>query len=303
MNVLITGMDGFIGQYLSEALLREGHNVVGVGKEPLDKSGYYQIDILDTIKLNDLFVNNKFDAIYHLAALTAHDDIVDNKEKTLQINLQGTNNLVYMVNEYCTDAIFFYTSTGKVYGETNELPISEKALVQPTNILGKAKFITERIIDFYGDQAKNKFVILRIFNIYGFKQKENFIIPTLINQMKKTNTLSLGNIDDMRDYLYIEDLIEVLVKLLKLNYKTTSIEYFNIGSGLPLSVRQIISNIEHISGRKYEIEIDNEKLRFDEVKTEYANISKVKEFIDWEPKFDICKGLKIILGEHELCKL
>ena len=298
MNVLITGASGFIGS----GLIRQLRNSPDTNIFALSRKDNHLVegatlllgDVLDYDYIDTIFLKNRFDAVIHLAAITAHSDIVDNRFKTFDINLKGTENILRAFNKYCNNAVFFYASTGKVYGNTNEMPISEKALVNPINILGKTKRITEEVIDFYA-QPNNKYIIGRIFNIYGEHQKDNFIIPTILNQLEN-DYLLLGNLTDKRDYLYINDLLQA-IRLCILNKDNCStVEYINIGSGIPISVNDILLEFEMLLGKKLSVKQQRERMRKDETSIEYCNNSKLKKLTNWQPKYSFHDGLKNVIN-------
>lgn len=301
MNILVTGANGFIGKKLCKKLTP--HNtVVGVGRHDIQIKDviYKQIDITDKKALEELFVQYHFDIVYHLASVTFHDEIVNQKEKTLKISLNGTENLVTLFNKYCSNAKFFYTSSGKVYGGKHTQAITEKTVTAPENILGKSKYLTEQLIDYYStDNKSNQFIILRIFNVYGYGQRESFVIPHIIKHIKNNQTVPLGNLDDKRDYIYVSDVIDCLLSLSKSKFEK-NLERFNVGTKQANSVRDILNELENILGRKIAVSIQDNRKRNDESSIEYCDFSKLKTNCNWEPKISLHEGLSYILKEENL---
>lgn len=303
MNILITGANGFIGKNLC-SILSEHNTVVGIGTKDAQISGveYFRINITDYESLEKLFVKYRFDAVYHLASVTFHDEIVNQKQHTLNINLKGTENLVLLFNKYCNNAKFIYASTGKVYaGGKKGQPIDEAVVPNPMNPLGKSKYLTEKLIDYYcEDNKSNNFVILRIFNVYGYGQRDSFVIPHIMKHIKENKVIPLGNINDYRDYIYIDDLTNCLSSVLKtdLSKQQNNIDIYNIGSGKAYSVKNILDIVEKLTGRKFEIEIKQEKIRKDEPNMEYSDSSKFKKVFRQAPKTDLEEGLRQILKKE-----
>lgn len=296
MKVLLTGANGFIGSNLIKKLKHMPDVEIYTisrkdsGIDPLITN--YCCDILDRDSIFGIFERHSFDVVIHLAALTAHEEIINNKYLSLGINLKGTENVVSAFNQFCRNAVFLYSSSGKVYGRTNEMPITEKAMERPTTILGKGKYITERILDFYADIESNKYVIMRIFNIYGGDQKENFIVPTLLKQLSKGSKLELGNIYDKRDYLYIDDLVSAIESLIISRQKLSRFEVVNIGSGIPVSVEEMIEELKIILELpRIDITISQQRKRYDETEIEYCSVDKMHELTGWERRFDLHAGL------------
>lgn len=296
MKVLLTGANGFIGSNLIKKL-KSAPNMeiytISRKDQELDPAiTSYCCDILDRDQIFHIFEKHSFDVVIHLAALTAHEEIINNKYLSLGTNLKGTENVVSAFNRFCRNAVFLYSSSGKVYGRTNEMPITEEAMERPTTILGKGKYITERLLDFYADIESNKYVVMRIFNIYGGDQKENFIVPTLLKQLSQGPRLELGNIYDKRDYLYIDDLVSAIEGLIINRQKLSGFEVINIGSGIPVSVEEIIEELKIILELpRIDITISQQRKRYDETEVEYCSIKKIHELTGWERRFDLRTGL------------
>jgi len=292
MKILITGTNGFIGQHLSQALISRKHSVIGLGrqKKPALKNirSYFCGSVLDKDIVKKAVQHAN--AIVHLAALTAHQDIIDNKFKSLEINFLGTKNVLDAFVQSKSTRKFIYASTGKTYGNIQSLPINENHPALPLNPLGKSKLITEKLIDFYANNQKS-FIIFRIFNVFGPKQKDNFLVPTILNQLKQANSITLGDIKAERDYLYIDDIIKAFV--LAIEKKTNSgLDIFNICSGKSKSAQDIVNEIGKIQKRKINIKINKVLFRKDEKNIEYGSYKKAKKILGWKPDYSLRKGLK-----------
>lgn len=300
MKILITGAGGFIGKRLAKRLSEiPGMEIYGLSREGTNLfPGVVPVrcDILDADGVERTFQNCRFDRVIHLAAITEHKEVVDRKLKTLEINLQGTMNLLNSFNRHCTGSQFLYASTGKVYGETDEMPISERALVNPTTVLGKAKRITENIVDFYAVPA-NRYLICRIFNIYGEFQKRNFVVPTILDQLDSP-AIRLGNLHDKRDYLYIDDLIAAFLACIRSPFKFENVDYVNIGSGTAVSVADILKEMETLLGRKLQTETDVSRFRTDETSVEICDHGRLTERTGWEPEFTLREGMERTLKKE-----
>lgn len=296
MRILVTGANGFIGSNLIRKLKcdlnAEIHTISRRAVEEDKRVINHCCDILDRQGIFEIFEKQSFDVVIHLAALTAHEDIINNKNLSLGINLQGTENMVSAFNRFCRNAVFLYSSSGKVYGRTNEMPITENAIEKPTTILGKGKYITERLLDFYADIESNKYVVMRIFNVYGGNQKENFIVPTLLKQLSRGNHLELGNIHDKRDYLYIDDVVAAIESLIYNSQRLSTFEIVNIGSGVPVSVEDMLEELKSILRLpELTVTISRQRLRHDETEIEYCSTRKIHELTGWNKRIDLHTGL------------
>ena len=294
-KVLVTGSEGFLGKHLVLRLLLEGYVVYGISLPPtsvIEHPNYHytSLDILNREKLSRYFENSTFDAVIHLAALTTHEELTKDKERTLRINLEGTLNLLEEFKK-TKSTKFIYASTGKVYGRIQELPLSEDHPTNPINILGKTKLIAERLIDFFSYEATQQFIVLRIFNVYGPGQRDYFLIPTILSQLQDDdNEITLGNIHDKRDYIFIEDVVEAVMMMLKKRLPE-SLNIFNVGSGKPHSALDIVRITEEICGKRVGINVDKSRFRKDEFPEEYADIRKLLS-LGWSPRYDLKTGLE-----------
>lgn len=295
MRILITGINGFIGHYLGQALVERGHWVCGLGRDKkcvINISKYYSGSVLDK-KLAEKATRD-VEVVVHLAALTSHRDIVENKFETLETNFLGTKNVLDVFLKSKKLKKFFYSSTGKVYGRIVRLPISEEHPTNPQNLLGKSKLITEKLIDFYNDNQK-EFIIFRIFNIYGTGQSDNFLVPTILTQLAKGKSeIMLGNIEARRDYVYIDDLVNAFTLAIeKKGYLGVSI--YNICTGIGSSAAEIVKIISKIKGIDIKVKSNPALIRRDEMKDEYGSYEKAERILGWKPNVSLKEGLRKLI--------
>lgn len=295
MRILITGINGFIGQYLAAKLLKRGHFIVGVGRNKKCKvdniKTYYSGSVLDK-KLVERAARDA-EVIVHLAALTAHKTIVDNKFVTLETNFLGTKNVIDAFSKSKQAGKFLYASSGKAYGKIINLPISEDHPTNPQNVLGKSKLITERLIDFYNDNQK-EFIIFRVFNVYGPRQNNDFLIPTILRQLDEgKKELMLGDINEKRDYVYIDDVVNAFILAVE-GKVHKGLFLYNICTGIASSASQIVKIISKIKGVDIKVKINPALLRSDEMKDEYGSYRKAERYLGWSPKISLKEGLEIL---------
>jgi UDP-glucose 4-epimerase len=296
MKILITGINGFIGQHLTKELFSRGHEVIGLGRSKKCFSAkvfqYYSGNILD--KKFVARTMRDIEIVVHLAALTSHKEIVDDKFTTLETNFLGTKNILDAFVSSKSTKKFFYSSTGKVYGKIQHLPISEDHKTNPMNLLGKSKCITEQLIDFYTSDKK-EFITFRIFNIYGSRQKSNFLIPTILAQLNKKKTqIILGDIKAKRDYVFIDDLVRAFVLAIEKKGQL-GLSIYNICTGIGSSAEEIVKIISVIKGKRIQAISNLSLLRSDEMENEYGSYEKAKNILGWEPKYSLQEGLRKLL--------
>jgi len=258
-KVIITGGKGFLGKKLEE-LLKEKYDIFVFGRP--------ERDITKTEDFEDLGA----DYIIHLAAITRGQD----KKEMFNINVQGTFNVL----EFCkrTNAKLVFTSSAAVYGNAKS-PIKEDTFLNPTSPYGLTKLLGEKLCGFYNQNYNTQIVILRLFNMYGPGQHKGFVIPDIISQLKNEKII-IKNSLSKRDFVYVDDVAEAIKK----SINVSSFEIINIGLGKGYSIQELAKKIA--KGKRVETSFSREGEDI------YANLSKAKKVLDWQPKINLDEGLK-----------
>ncbi|MCK5037910.1 MAG: NAD-dependent epimerase/dehydratase family protein [Thermoplasmata archaeon] len=281
-KVLVTGSNGFVGRSLVQALKAEGAKVI-----EFDISNGQ--DITDWKAMENL---EKADIVFHLAAIAFVPYAWDNPQKTYNVNVLGTLNIL----EYCrkNDIEKMVLASSYIYGPPEYLPVDEKHPLNPNNPYSRSKLLSENLCKAYHDDFGLKCLILRPQNIYGKGQDEMFLIPEIIKQLP-SGKITLKDPNPKRDFIYLDDVIEayLLSGLAEVEY-----EAINIGSGKSYSVREIVDKIIELHGKPVDVSYSNET-RKNEVMDVIADIRKAKDVLGWEPKHDLEKGLSEIYDQRE----
>ena len=291
-TALIIGGGGFIGRRLTSHLAQEGVRVTATTRRDESLPGAartVRADITDTRLMEGLLADEAFDTVYYLAAVTEHHRLANAPLDCLDAYV-GATVTISKAFVRSQSRRLVYASTGKVYGPVAARPIREDDPVIPSNILGRIKVLAEAILMFASRVSPDKqIVIARIFNIYGPGQKDTFILPTILNQLRVGPTVALGNLDDGRDYVYIDDLIDAL-EILGDRAGPAALEIFNIGTGRPSSVRDMLREIEQLTSRPIQIQQRTDKMRTDEHSSECGDFSKLAE-LGWQPRHTLSAGI------------
>ena len=294
---MITGGPGFIGRYLAEHLLNNQITIY----DDLSNSGIEKIsfliskgakfikgDILDYEKL--LESSKNFDVIIHLAAKSDVAESVIYPEDTINVNVNGTINVLKCCVQNKIKKIIF-ASSASVYGNHNDM-ITEKAATLPLSPYGKSKLDAENEIVKYAKENKLKYSILRIFNVYGIGQNDQYagvIFKFLKNISEDKPLVIYGDGRQTRDFVSVYDVAEAFECAIKSDHTNT----YNIASGKSVSVNELAKIILEISGKRLETIYKKEKAG--DIKFSKCDISLAQK-LGFCPKIDLEKGLKDLVS-------
>ncbi len=259
MNILVTGVAGFIGFSLAEKLLKNKiYKVYGIDNfddyysiklkkkriKILNKYNNFffkKVDITSN-KIFNFNKNKKFDIVFHYAAQAGVRYSLINPEKYINTNIYGFIKLIESLNKSKIKKII-YASSSSVYGDTNTFPTNEKTLLNPKNIYGYSKVINEELSKYYFENLKIPFIGLRFFTIYGAWGRPDMLILKLLkaNYYNKKFELNNGG-DHYRDFTSIEDVNNIAFKLIKKRINKNII--LNISSNKPIYIKTLINKIK-----------------------------------------------------------
>ena len=277
-SILITGATGFIGKHLVKKIPNYNMAVDQNGKN------------IDLRIRKEVLKIRRSDIVIHLAGKIPSEKNYS-KNIFFEHNFLGTLNIL----EYCikkkVKKIIFVSSY--VYGNPEKNPISEKHQIKPHNTYTKSKVLSEELCKIYAEKYKIEIIILRPFNIFGNLQKDNSLISNIIKSIKNNSHITIINKNNKRDYLFIDDLIDAIIKLI--DYKC-KFEIFNIGSGKSYSFENVVQLFEKENKkkikRKYKISKKNSIPKIQ------ADISKIKKEIKWNPKYTLVEGIEKIIFKN-----
>ena len=289
-KILIAGGTGFIGYYLAKKCLSLNWSVDSIStklplrKRKLKKVKYIKFDISKKKKLNKNLSQN-YDYVVNLAGYVDHK----HKEKTMKSHYDGCKNLsVFFLNKKIKK--FIQIGSSIEYGKLKSPQKENKKNNQKTySVYGKAKLLSTKFLMKLKKKHNFPATVIRLYLVYGPKQDLNRLIPITIVNAIQNKKFDCSSGHQLRDFLYIDDLIDAIIKIL--NSPNTGGEIINIGSGKPISVKKLILKICKIAkgGKPLFGKIP---LRKDEIIKLYPNLSKVKTLLNWKPKIDLEKGLK-----------
>ncbi len=263
-TALITGAGGFTASYIEQELHREGIQVYNLYKPnkalPLKKNDI-SCDINDLELLANHISKVKPNYIVHLAAISHVQH--GNTEDFYKVNVLGTETLLKAIDlaEVNPEKIII-ASSANIYGNSQDLPISEECQPNPINHYAISKLAMEFLVKTWFD--KFPIIITRPFNYTGVGQSTNFLIPKLIDAFKqKKETLELGNIDISRDFTDVRELAKIYLLLLRSQVKSETV---NICSGQEYHLKDIIETLTELTDYKIKIVQNKDLVRHNELR-------------------------------------
>jgi UDP-glucose 4-epimerase len=300
-KVLVTGGAGFIGSATMAALQTCGHEVYAIDNlsfgnrqsiEIPDRQ-FLEVDILDRIELARVVRQISPDWIIHLAAIHFIPYCNQHPVEAARANVQGTINLLDAAKHVRNLERIFFASTAAVY------PICDRAVAEtqppePTDIYGLSKLMGEHLMNEFYLQTQVPTIVCRFFNAFGPNETNAHVIPEIQRQLNAgCRTIELGNLEPKRDFIHTDDMASAIVKLLVA--VDEGIEIFNLGSGREYAVTEIVEAFERELGESIAIQVDPARVRKVERLHLLADISKLKNFIDWEPKISLSQGIGTLI--------
>lgn len=278
-KILITGSNGFIGESLVANLQQKNYQILTLDS----KDG----DISD-IDLSQKYANEEIFHVFHLAAKTFVPHSWENPLEFYKTSILGTQQVLELCRKNTIPMTFV---SAYVYGIPNEIPISETLTPAPNNPYAHSKYLAEELCRFYAEYYNVRITIARPFNIYGKNQKSHFLTPHILNQVLNENEITVKDLHPKRDYIYLDDLIDGLIKTIESDQRFS---IYNFGSGIEHSVKEIIDIIQIVAGTNKPIVSENIE-RPNEISSVIADISKARNELDWYPKYSFEDGIKEIL--------
>jgi UDP-glucuronate 4-epimerase len=302
MKILVTGCAGFIGSHVSEKLLQLGYKVIGIDNindyyDPMQKIKNLEIlnkyenfyfskeDIVTTNIIND----TKPDRICHLAAMAGVRYSLEHPKEYIKVNIEGFINLLEQAVKNKVSN-FVYASSSSVYGLNKKIPFSETdEIVSCNSPYAASKRSMEVFASTYNQLYNLPLIGLRFFTVYGPRGRPDMAPYKFLKAVLKGDEFKkYGDGTSMRDYTYISDIVDGIISSL-VNNKSISCEVINLGNSSPVSLNEFIETCEDVTNKKAHYkQVENQ---LGDVPVTYANISKAKDLLDYEPKVNLKDGL------------
>src|SRR5213595_715564 len=303
MRVLVTGGAGFIGSHLVEKLLASGHQVVILDDfndfyDPQTKHAniaglardvtVYHVDLRDSESVRNLFHREKVDAIAHLAARAGVRSSIQQPRLYYDTNVSGT---LHLLDAACVTGVerFIFASSSSVYGISKTVPFSEdQHLTQTLSPYAATKIAGEFLCSTFSHLYQMRVVALRYFTVYGPRQRPDLAIHQFTRRIYAGQPIDqFGDGTTRRDYTYIEDVIQGTMAAL--NYDESPFDIFNLGESETIQLRDLISAIEKVLGKKAKVNRLPEQPG--DMPLTCADISKARKLLGYNPATPFTDGL------------
>ncbi len=267
-RVVVTGGAGFLGTRVSAQLLERGCNVVAIdtlthNRQPshdLEASDLFRlesIDIRDDASIRAVVRDARPQVVFHLAALHFIPACVRDPATALAVNVLGTQHILDACAALDEAPLLVLASTADVYAPADEAH-SERSPIGPDNVYGLSKLTAEGLVKIAARQGRIRPLVVRLFNLYGPGETNPHVLPEIMEQLRRGDVLRLGNTSSKRDFVFVDDAADAVVRLAELRPSESVV---NVGTGSAYSIDDAIARVRHLTGRDIRIEVDEERWR------------------------------------------
>ncbi len=305
MNILITGGAGFIGSNAARYFAERGHRVTvldnllsGYYENISDladekKISFYRDDIRNSETLNRIFTEQKIDTCINYAALISVAESTEKPELTEDINVKGIINLLKISGERGIKT-FVHASSAAVYGDSEVLPKKEDMLPEPKSPYAVSKLAGEYYNRYFGGIHGFSAINCRFFNVFGPRQDPGSqyaaAIPIFIQRALLGKDITIfGDGEQVRDFIYVEDLVSAIDYLMGNSGRFPSGSVFNLGYGEHISINRLVKKIIAATGSSSQVVYDDP--RPGDIRLSYASVDKLMK-LGWSKTSGFEKGLE-----------
>ena len=300
-RALVTGAGGFIGSHLVERLVQLGADtraLVRYGSSgswgwidssaAKDEIQVFVGDIRDRDSLRRAFQG--VDIVFHLAALIGIPYSYYAPLSYMRVNAEGTLHVLQSALDAGAKLVV-HTSTSEVYGTARYVPMDENHVLQGQSPYSASKIAADKMAEAFHLSFGLPVAVIRPFNTYGPRQSSRAVIPTIITQALTGAEVRLGNVNAIRDFNYVADVIDGFIRMAECGEAIGQV--INIGTGKEVSISQLVTVIAGLLGKDIRVVSEDERVRpsNSEVERLCAQNSKARAILQWSPQYTLDKGL------------
>jgi CDP-glucose 4,6-dehydratase len=305
-KVLVTGASGFVGSWLTKALIEKGADVTALSwgdisksvlgfENMLDRLKFVKCDIRNYDDIKKVLDENSVEVLFHLAAQAIVGQANVSPIPTLQVNIQGTWNVLEAARNSKSVETVVGASTDKVYGEPVELPIRETHPLLAKYPYDTSKACADMLSRMYFEIYKLPIALTRCCNIYGGGDLNwSRIVPETVRAVILDRSPVLrSDGSPVRDFIHVDDAVNAYITLAEnVHRKEVQGRAFNFGSNSPISILELVKKIIEISGKQLEPDIQGKGTPTGEISKEYLASDNAEKILDWRPQVNLEDGIK-----------
>jgi UDP-glucose 4-epimerase len=295
MKILLTGGAGFIGSWVADAFIKDGHKVLiiddlstGIEDNIPNEAEFIKGDIREFLLLEKAFSNFKPDIVNHHAAQINVRRSVEDPVFDAKVNIIGTLNVLELSVKNNIKRFIFASSGGAIYGEPRELPADENTYPIPISPYGAGKYAIEKYLGYYKSVHRLDYVALRYSNVYGPRQNphgEAGVLAIFCDRILSGKPCMIfGDGNQTRDYIFVGDVAKA--NILSISAPSGS---YNIGTQIETSVNDLVTMLRTVSKREFDVEYS--PARAGEVLRIYLDIQLAKRILGWSPNVNLEDGI------------
>ena len=307
MRVLLTGASGFVGRHLLRALRERDYEVFAAGHCGLEGDDFLPLDLADAQSVRALVDVARADLVFHLAAQTFVPDAIASPFATYHTNIMGTARLFEALRAAALAGAsvprVMLVSSAEVYGKrpNSELPMRETLAPSPLNPYAASKLAQEALALAAFHTHGIPVVITRAFNHIGPGQDDRFVVSSFARQLAAIAAggpplLLVGNLEAERDFLDVRDVVDAYVALARAG---TPGEIYNVCSGKPVKIKEVLRQLVMIARVPVEIREDPARMRPADIPISFGDNAKLRAATDWMPQRALAETLRAIFEAYK----
>lgn len=297
-KVLIFGVSGFVGSYLSKEFLNHNYDVYGSDKsesEMLSKEVKFKIsDLLNAVQTEKVISEIKPDIIVNLAAVSSVSSSWKYPQATININVIGALNILEAARKFEKKPKIMFIGSSEEYIDST-LPMNEETPLNASNPYGISKIAQEQFAKLYREQYGLKIYCVRPFNHTGVGQKDSFVLPSFCKQVAeieksgKSGVIYVGNLNVKRDFSHVKDIVRAYRLIVE---SDNCDQIYNIGSGIAYSLEELLQYIISLGSQAVKIEVDRARFRLKDQPVICCNYDLLQKELGWKPQYTVFDALK-----------
>ena len=296
MRVLVTGAGGFVGKYMAENLIERGHDVIAVSRRPVDLGcKVISFDMRQEVHVKEALAEHRPGGIVHLAAQASVPESWKDPNLTYRINILGASNVLEALRDHPETRVLLIGSAQQYGRRDLDHPIKEEHAMEPTSPYALSKVAQELIGRFYFSEFGRPVVMARPFNHTGPGQTDEYVVGSFARQLadiklgKAEPVMKVGNLDSVRDFLDVRDVVDAYRLLLE---EGEAGEAYNVCSGEGRQMGEILKNLIEVSDLDGKVDVHQDDTpRPGDSPMLVGDNSKVRSAVGWSPHIPFDRSL------------